>query len=153
MSDVSIYDQIYQMVTFINAILSIIFTSIGLYLLITKRKSIQVFFKLLTNYALQTTISELHGKLDKLNEYSANDNDIKVKREIECILHDINGQIEGNKILKSNFANEQKKLHKYIENPDNLSEPLKRGLVSVLREKLKTLNLETYNDLARGEDE
>jgi hypothetical protein len=79
MPSASIYDQIYQIITFTDSILSIVLTSIGLYLIITKRKSITGFFKLLTNFSLQNTISELHDKLNKLNTVSASDNDLVIK--------------------------------------------------------------------------
>ena len=103
----------------------------------------------MTNFSHQNTITELHGKLNKLNDYSANDNDIRVKEEIECTLQEISGQIQGNKFLQSNFKDEQIELQKYIETPNCLTEPLKRYLVSLLRERLKTLSIETYSDLAR----
>jgi hypothetical protein len=153
MTDASIFDIIYQVVTFIDAFFSIGITLVGVYLYYKNRNKIKSFFKLLTNYSLQKTISEINEKLNKLNTFSANDTDSKVKHEIQCILHEIDGQIEGNEILKGKFTNEQAKVQKYIMNPEKLTEPLKRGLVSVLREKLNTINLETYNNFASGDNE
>jgi hypothetical protein len=147
------WNVIYQGISFLSALLSSIFTGIGLYLLITKRKSISRYFNLLTNFSRQNTISELYLKLNDLNKYNADTNDLRIRNEIECILHEINGQIEGNQFLKENFVTEQGDLQKFMLNPDQLSEPLKRGLVSMLREKLKFLNLETYNEFTRGDNE
>jgi len=149
---VTYWNVVYQVITFLAALLSSIFTAIGLYIIITKRKSVKGLFKLLTNISLQNTINELFQKLIKLNEYSADD-DAYGKKEIVCILHEINGQIEGNQYLKDRFVKELELLNLYMSSPDQLSEPLKRGLVSMLREKLKNRNLDIYNDLARGENE
>lgn len=153
MPSASIYDTIYQVVTFIDSVISIILASIGVYIYSTKRKSIRGFFNLLTNYSLQNTIHELFEKLNKLNDFSADDKNRVVKNDIQCLLQEIKGQIEGNKFLKDQFVSDFEELHEYFDNSKKLTEPDKRRIVSRIREKLRTLNLETYSDLARKDDE
>lgn len=153
MPSVSIYDTVYQIVTFIDSVTSIVVASVGVYIYLTKRKSIKGFFNLLTNYSLQNTIYELFEKLNKLNDFSADDKNRVVKNDIQCLLQDIKGQIEGNKFLKDQFVSDFEELHEYFDNSKKLTEPDKRRIVSRIREKLRTLNLETYSDLARKDDE
>lgn len=147
----SFFDQIYQIVTFIDSFLSIILTSIGIILLITKRKSIDKMFKFITNYSLQNTINELRGKLDLLNAYSADNK--RHRNEIITIFHEIDGQIEGNRFIRDNFSDARIKLKEIIENPDDFSDAKKRYLMALFREHLKTLNDEIYNDFMRGKNE
>ncbi|MEL7664111.1 MAG: hypothetical protein AAGU10_08280 [Methanosarcina mazei] len=149
----SIYDEIYLIITFIDSILSIILTSIGLYLFITKRKSIKRLFTLLTNYSLQNTISELNEKLNELHNLSAEDKNIVKRREILCIFHDIKGQIEGNKFLKNEFVEDFDDFREYFDGTKEITNADKRRMASRFREKLKTLNLETYNDLVGKDNE
>lgn len=152
MSSSSIYDEIYLLVTFIDSVLSITLASIGLYIYITKRKSIQRLFKLLTNYSLQNTISELNRKLDELSNYSAEDRNIG-RKEVLGIFHDIKGQIEGNRFLINEFIKDFEEFEEYFDGTKKITDADKRRMASRLREKLKTLNLETYSDLVGKENE
>ena len=152
MSSSSIFDVIYQIFTFIDSVLSIALTSIGLYLYITKRKSIHKLFKLLTNYSLQNTISELNGKLDELSNYSAEDRTVG-RKEVLGIFHEIEGQIEGNKFLKNEFVEDFEEFKEYFDGTKKITDADKRRMASRFREKLKTLNLETYSDLVGKENE
>ena len=88
--------------------------------------------------------------MDKINEYTVDDP--KQKREIIYILNDIEGQIRGNKLLRENCGEILMKISNYTSDARKLTfEPMKRNLVSELRENLRNLNLETYNKLLRSQ--
>jgi len=73
--------------------------------------------------------------------------------EIECLICEIDSQIEGNSFLKNLLVDEQQKLKSFISNPGDISEANKRGLVILLREKLKSIDIATYNELVKGEND
>lgn len=151
MAEASMFDIIYQAVTFIDALLSIGVTLVGVYLYYKNRKSIKGFFKLLTNYSLQNTISELHEKLNKLGMYTVDTKSEAPRKEVFCILHEIKGQIEGNKFLKDQFIDDFEELRDYFDNTKKITDADRRFIASRLRERLKTLNLVIYNDLVGKE--
>ena len=113
---------------------------IAIYIFATKRRELSAAVRLLLNYAYQTTLAELKEKLERLNEYNANDPNACI--EIRNILHEIAGQIRGNKRLQSAMP----KLVGRIETlaaGNNLTEPKKRSMVSELRESLRTIQVHT----------
>lgn len=114
------------------------------FIYITKKGAIGAAFKLILNYSYQTTLSELKEKLERLNEYNANDDQELV--EIINILHEIHGQILGNPTLRSNMYEASQKLSAIIDSKKKLSEPRKRALVSEIREQLKHLNAESIEN-------
>jgi hypothetical protein len=107
----------------------------------------------LTNYSLQNTISELHEKLSKLSMYTVDTKSEAPRKEVFCILHEIKGQIEGNRFLKDQFVDDFEELEDYFDNTKKITDADKRRIATRLREKLKTLNLEIYNDSVGKDDE
>jgi len=87
-------------------------------------------------------------KIEKLNAY--NSEDPTSKKEILNLFGEIIGQIKGNQIYSKPLLGFAKQLGKYLNNPSNLSEPIKRSLVTELKEKLRSLNIENLDDLIGG---
>jgi hypothetical protein len=72
-------------------------SGVALYVFFKNRKKISAAVDLLLNYSFQTTLGELKEKIERLNEYNANEPaDVP---EIKNILHEISGQIQGNSRL------------------------------------------------------
>jgi len=104
----------------------------------SNRAKISAAIQLLLNYSFQTTITELKEKLERLNEYKANEpRDIS---EIRNILHEIAGQIRGNDRLNKDASGLADKVER-LANAKQLLEPQKRALVSEVREKLKNIQV------------
>lgn len=104
----------------------------------SNRAKISAAIQLLLNYSFQTTITELKEKLERLNEYKANEpRDIS---EIRNILHEIAGQIRGNDRLNKEASGLADKVER-LANAKQLLEPQKRALVSEVREKLKNIQV------------
>ena len=122
-------------------------SSIAIYLFIVKRNTIASAFRLLLNYSKQLTLSDLKGKLERLNNFNASDE--KQQGEVLNILHEIEGQIIGNKALKEEFSEFLKKLSSYTSSKKEITEPKKRSLVSELRENLRSLDIDNYNGIVR----
>ena len=119
-------------------ILTIVASSVAIYLFFVKGKEIQSAFHLLLNWSFQLTLTDLKTKLERLNEYKANE-PTEVE-EIRNILHEIAGQIRGNRRLLLAAPN----LATRVENlaiSKTLSEPRKRSMVSELRETLRNIEV------------
>ena len=99
------------------------------------------------NYSTQLTLSELKSKLERLNHYNANVTE--QKEEVINILHEINGQVKGNSLLKDNLSEVMANVNKYINKPKQLTEPRKRSLVHELRESIRNLDIVSYNKLVK----
>lgn len=136
-------DIIYQIVNFFSSLLSGVAASIAIYLFITKRKTITSFFNSLLNYSIQISLTELRNKLDILNSLDADDDEQKT--EVINILNDIKGQIRGNPVLNKKCNIDI--ISKYADNPINLTNPLKRGIVSELRENLRIIEFQQYSEI------
>lgn len=150
---VAAWNFIYIGTTFVSSLLTGIVSAIGLYVLVRNRKSISKFFNVFVNYSLQNTISELDHKLNALNLYDLNSDSSSTRDEVVCIFSEIIGQIEGNELLNNKFEKEKKNILAYISNSEELTQPIKRYLVTLMREKLKNLNLEVYKELAGEKNE
>ena len=111
---------------------------IAVYLFAFKRNKISTAFYLLMSYSRQLTLSDLNGKLDRLNECKATDE--IGKTEIVYILHEIEGQINGNSFLKTEFKEVLERINPYTSGNMDITEPIKRNIASQLRESLRTLN-------------
>lgn len=135
--------------SFCSDVLTIIASSIAIYLFITKRKQISSVFSLLVNYTFQLSLSEIKEKLERLNEYNAKDPESG--EIIENIFHEIIGQIRGNDKLSGHFAELVVRMEDLASNRRKLTEPKKRAVVSELRERLRHLNVENIDDLV-GEE-
>lgn len=134
-----------QLVTFLANFMSILASSIVVYLFAFKRKSVSNLMSFVTNYAFQQSLSELKEKLEKLNDYNSKDS---TERDvIIIILHEIAGQIRGNTKLKFHFAAQLDEINLLSSDRFRLTEPNKRALVSELRERLRHLNISNIDEL------
>ena len=135
---------VFDVVHLIADVFTIAASGIAIYLFVAKRAEITAAFRLLLSYSYQTTLAELKEKLERLNEYNANEpNDLP---EIRNICHEIAGQIRGNPKILAAAPN----LAQKVENTaamKRLTEPLKRSLVSEVREVLKNMNVSSIEDL------
>jgi hypothetical protein len=113
------------------------------YLFIAKRKEIASAFKLLMNFSYQTTLAELRWKLDKLTEYRVTEP--THVDEIRSLIHDVAGQIKGNKKLNSSNPELAKTLEKFADGA--MTEPKKRSIISNVREQIKTLAVDNLEDI------
>lgn len=136
---------IYQVVDPISTILTAVAAGIAIYLFFFKRKPIISIFRLLLNFSMKLSLTELNTKLDKLNDLNANDS--QQRDNLLNIFHEIIGQIQGNRVLKGKFNPILTKLKDFVNDPSLMKEPDKRSLVSELRENLRTLELETYDNI------
>ena len=127
------------------SIFTILASSIAIFLFVSKRKVISSVFGLLMNYTYQLSLSEIKEKLEKLNDYSAKDQE--QNETIVNILHEIVGQIRGNDKLKKHFSEILETLEDLLSNRRRLTEPRKRAVVSELRERLRNLNIKNIDDL------
>ena len=118
-------------------------SGIAIYLYVFKRKQISTVFNTLLGYASQLTLTELTGKLDRLNDLNARDDD--QQDEIVAVLHEITGQIKGNPKLTPHFLEVRERITRAISGKRKLSEPAKRAFVSEIRERIRhasVLNME-----------
>ena len=77
-------------------------SGLAIWVYFANRKKISAAIQVLLNYSFHTTLTELKEKLERLNEYSAKEaDDIP---EIQNILHEIAGQIRGNKKLMESIS-------------------------------------------------
>ncbi len=142
---VEIGSFIYQALNFLNLAFTTTAAIIVVYLFFFKRGAISSLYKFLVNYTLQVTLHELYDKLEELNDYDADDS--KHRREVISIFGEIIGQMKGNPILVKNCKKMLKKLSKYQEQPDLLTNPSKRSLIFELRETLRHINIQNYKEL------
>jgi hypothetical protein len=145
---VKILERLPSVVSFIANVFTITASAIAIYIFIFKRETISTVFKVLLNYSFQLTLSELKAKLERLNDLSVNDS--KQVDEVINILNEIVGQIRGNKRLRVQCAEILSKLEPLAENPKKLTEPRKRSLISELRESLRHIDFENYDQLMGG---
>lgn len=112
--------------------------SIALWIFFRKGKEISTAVKLLLNWSFQTTLNDLRGKLDRLNEYNANESsDLP---EIRNILQELAGQIRGNKRLKNAAPDLAPRLEAFAVK-SRLTEPSKRSMVAEVREILRNIQV------------
>ncbi|MBU9205213.1 hypothetical protein KGP65_09685 [Burkholderia multivorans] len=139
-----------DVVAFVANGFTIAASGIALYVFFANRKKISAAVDLLLKHSFQTTLGELNEKIERLNEYNANEpSDVT---EIKNILHEISGQIRGNNRLSSAIPNLAQKIDR-MANGRKLSEPSKRSLVSELRETLKNIQTSNIGSIAGIEDE
>jgi hypothetical protein len=131
-------------------VLTIVASAIAILVFILGRKKISAAIELLLTFSFQTTLSELKEKLERLNEYNANEpTDLA---EIRNILHEIAGQIKGNERLKRAVPELASKVEA-VANGKKLSEPSKRSLVSELREHLRNIQVSNIEPMIGKENE
>ncbi|RST45552.1 hypothetical protein EJI00_23725 [Variovorax sp. DXTD-1] len=113
---------------------------LAIFLWLKNRHKISSAFALLLDFSYQLTLGELKEKLERLNEYNANE--ASEVEEIRNILHEIAGQISGNSRLVHAMPGLSAKFESLAGR--KLSEPLKRALVSELREKIRTIQVSNF---------
>jgi hypothetical protein len=111
---------------------------IAIYVFFFKGPELKAAFVLLLNWSFQLTLTDLKTKLERLNEYNAKE--ASEIDEIRNILHEIAGQIRGNKRIASAAPSIASRLEDLAKNR-KLSEPLKRSMVSELREILRNIEV------------
>jgi hypothetical protein len=111
---------------------------LAIYIYVTSHEKISTALKLLLNYSFQTTLSELKEKLERLNEYNAKEPEHIA--EIQSILHEIAGQIKGNSRLLACAPGLPERIER-LAGSKKITEPLKRSLVSEVREILRNIQV------------
>jgi hypothetical protein len=147
-----------KMADFLNIVSSLanLFTiatsAIAIWLFIFKRKTIIGVFRILINYSSQITLSELKIKLERLNDFNADDQEHA--RNVLNILSDIAGQIKGNPRLKKQCFDVLERIENFTDNPKaTFNERKKRSLVSELREQLRHVDVKNFDELVGGHNE
>lgn len=139
----NLFNIVNQSLNLIETLLSIGATGIVVYLFVYKRKSISPIYRYLENYTFKITINELQIKLERLNEFNANDDtDRKI---VINILNEIVGQMRGNPILSRNCTEIINKLSKLAKSP-RLNDAYKRTVLFELRERLKYIDVQEHNE-------
>lgn len=132
-------------VNFLANLLTIFASGLALYVFFFNRKKISTAINFILNYSNQLTLTDLKFKIERLNDY--NTNDTTQKTEVVNILHEIEGQILGNKNLKERLKEQLDKISNFTSNPKLLTEPKKRSLVSELKESLRNIDVSNYNEI------
>ena len=130
---------------------TIVASGIAIYLFLFKRQAIASVFSLLLNYTYQLSLTELKEKLDRINEYTVNDD--KENDVIMNILHEFLGQVRGNDKLKLIMAEQIIMIEAVIGRSDKgkrMTEQAKRALISEVREKIRHLNVQVIDEIIGG---
>lgn len=144
----ALQDYAPPVVSFIADFLTIFASGIVVYLFVAKKDSIKSMFNVLLNYSFQMSLSELNSKLDHLNDLNA-DNEEHAK-EVVNILNEVVGQIRGNTRLKRKFKSILHETESYADKRKKITEPRKRALVSEIRESLRHVDVENFDELIGG---
>ncbi len=134
---------IYQTFDFFNVVFSTIAAIIVVYLFVFKRKAISSIYNLLLNYVFQISQNELLEKIKEINSLNADESPKKVTE----MLFDVKGQIQGNPILAKNCDSILKRISKFQQHPDQLTNVRVKELMSELKEKIKYINIQSYNEI------
>lgn len=127
-------------------ILTIVASTIAVYVFFAKGKEIRNAFAMLMGWSFQLTLSELKSKLERLNEYNASEQ--TEVEEIRNILHEIAGQVRGNRKLSQAAPDLADRVERLAVSK-RLTEPLKRSMVSEVRENLRNIEV---NSIALGSE-
>lgn len=119
-------------------VFTIIASGIAIYVFVTKRRELSSALQTLLNYSFQTTLNELKEKLERLNDYNANE--LTDVPKIQNILHEIAGQIRGNKRLLATVSKLPGRIEGLAQSK-KLSEPAKRSIVSEIREVIRNIQV------------
>ena len=120
-------------------------SAIAVYLFVTKREVIGQAFRLLMSYSLQTTLTELKAKLERLNDLHVSEPEHV--DDIVNLLNDIVGQIRGHRALARECHDILPRISAIAKGGRRLTEPNKRSLISELREIIKHFGLRDYADM------
>lgn len=132
-------------VSIFSNILTIIASGIAIYIFVKNKDKISSAFNLILNFSKQITLSELKFKIERLNDFTTNENE--QKKEIINILSEIEGQILGNKALEIELELQLQKISEVVNDSKNLTEPKKRSLVSELRESVRNIDVSNYQSI------
>lgn len=132
-------------VNFLANLFTIFASGIALYVFFFNREKISTAINFILNYSNQLTLTDLKFKIERLNDY--NTNELAQKAEVVNILHEIEGQILGNRNLKEKLKEQLDKIINFTSNPRLLTEPKKRSLVSELKESLRNIDVANYNNI------
>ncbi|ACH40066.1 hypothetical protein Gbem_3064 [Citrifermentans bemidjiense Bem] len=145
----SFLDFLVKLVGFVANLAEIFAGGIAIYLFFMKRHDIMSIFNWLKNYSFKMTLGELNSKIAKIQDLKAG---VKLEHnEIVNIFHDIVGQLQGNPHLCEPCKAITDKITETITTPKQLTEGMKRGLTSELKETLKNLDLDSYDNFTKGE--
>lgn len=134
--------MIERVVAFLADIATVAAAALAFYLFFAKGSEIRAMLRAVANFAHQSSLGEIRQKLDLIASLRAQDD----QEEIISIFHDICGQIDGNPRLKDHFASLTERVRKLSGARRPLAEPLKRSLVSELREKLRHSDVSNIAD-------
>jgi hypothetical protein len=126
-------------------LLTIVASGIAIYIFIKSKDKIASALNAIINYSTQLTLSELKYKVERLNDYITLDRE-QLAEGIN-ILNEIEGQINGSKILESALSEQLTKISNFTNKPSTLTEPKKRSLVAELREKIRNIDLSNYRKI------
>ena len=144
-------NEVVKWVGLLANIFTIAASAIVIGVFVAKRESISSVFDLLINYTFNLSLSEIKEKLERLNEYNANESE--QLEHIINILNEIIGQIKGNDKLNAHFSKLLLSLEDLVGIKGRLTEPRKRALVSELRERIRHLNVANIDNLIGERDE
>ncbi|MCE6990786.1 hypothetical protein [Dyadobacter sp. CY323] len=128
--------------------LTIIASSIAIYVFYFNRDKIKHAINLILDYSNQLTLTDLKFKIERLNDFNANEQ--AQKAEIINILHEIEGQINGNPSLREKLKAQLDKINSFITNSKIFTEPKKRSLVSELKESIRNIDVSSFNNLVNS---
>jgi hypothetical protein len=129
-------------VNFIANLLTVVASSIAIFLYFMNREKIASALSSILNYSNQLTLSELKYKIERLNDFNAGIPE--QNQEVINIFHEIEGQILGNRYLKDQLDGLLLKLSLFTNKGKPITEPKKRSLVSELRESVRTLDVSNF---------
>lgn len=144
------FQNVLDVVSLIANLLTTATACIALWVYFRKGKEISTAFSLLLNWSFQSTLTDLKGKLDRLNEYNANE--IADHPEIRNILQELAGQVRGNRRLRTSSPDLCIRLEKFAERK-TLAEPSKRAMVAEMREILRNIQVNSMQHNMSTENE
>lgn len=125
-------------------VFAILASALALWIFLAKRRQLSTALQLLLNYSFQTTLGELKEKVERLNDYNANEP--SHLPEIRGLLHEIAGQIRGNRKLARTMGALLSKTEALADGK-KLPEPRKRSITGELRESIRNARV---NSLQQG---
>ena len=131
-------------IALIANILTAIASGIAIFIFLAKRNEIAAIYRLLKGYAILVSLNELNRKLEDLNDLDAADP--SDQSEAVNIFNDIMGQLAGNSVISNRCTQVSSRIERAVRTPSRLTEPLKRRLISELRETLRHLEIEMHSN-------
>ncbi|BAV97543.1 hypothetical protein bcgnr5371_60630 [Bacillus cereus] len=141
----SFWDGLGKAIEVLADVGTIIASGIAIWLFATKQSELRALIRAITNFVQQSSLAELRLKIETLGDlHAANETH---RDEIVEVFHDICGQIDGNPILRHRLQDLSSRMRQATGNARRpITEPLKRSLVSELRESLRHLDANNYTE-------